>query len=475
MAITSTAQGAARTPPTPGLGWAYAEPGKRDLRIDLLRGAAIFAMVVDHVGGQEPWLYALTGGNHFFVSAAEAFIFLSGFVTGMIQAQVIAREGWKAAFANTVQRACSLYFMAVLLALTLPLLALHLGLSWANPLQTTSLPGYVVGVVTFQQTYYLVDILVLYALLFPCAGLALKLISSGASWLVITASWSLWLLWQYAPEALSLPGSDTVFHFASWQVIFFTALVMGAHRKQVAAFFAQLPAGAYLTWSGALFTASLLVYHSEQAVLSAVLPSRDAQSAADALFSKADVGVGRLIVFAILAAFAYSLLTIAWKPLKAILGWLLVPLGQHSLFAYCLHLFVVALFAAAGPSILGPQPSSGETALLQASGVILVWLTVMTIASFSPAKRPSVAKPAAKPAPAIAAPRPLPPARQLPAPQTMRARPLVTPRAPAMQPLTLAQRGLRPLPVAVPSVGQRTSTLSSRSSLAARQSLPAGR
>jgi hypothetical protein len=55
--------------------------GKRDLRIDLLRGAAIVAMVVDHVGGDQSWLYALTGGNRFYVSAAEAFLFLSGLVT----------------------------------------------------------------------------------------------------------------------------------------------------------------------------------------------------------------------------------------------------------------------------------------------------------------------------------------------------------------------------------------------------------
>src|SRR5205809_973889 len=57
-------------PPAPAArpadGWRYVQEGKRDLRLDLLRGFAVFAMVADHIGGVS-WLYALTGGNRFFV------------------------------------------------------------------------------------------------------------------------------------------------------------------------------------------------------------------------------------------------------------------------------------------------------------------------------------------------------------------------------------------------------------------------
>ena len=51
--------------------------GSRDLRLDLLRGYAVFAMVIDHVAGASP-LYLLSGGNRFSTSAAEGFVFLSG-------------------------------------------------------------------------------------------------------------------------------------------------------------------------------------------------------------------------------------------------------------------------------------------------------------------------------------------------------------------------------------------------------------
>ena len=53
----------------------------RDLRIDLLRGYFVVAMIIDHVRGQSP-LYLLTGGNRFYTSAAEGFILTSGLVAG---------------------------------------------------------------------------------------------------------------------------------------------------------------------------------------------------------------------------------------------------------------------------------------------------------------------------------------------------------------------------------------------------------
>src|SRR5690348_4820211 len=67
--------------------------GKRDLRIDFLRGAAGIAMLVDHVGGNQSWLYAITGGDRWYVSAAECFVLLSGVVTGIVYGPIMVRYG----------------------------------------------------------------------------------------------------------------------------------------------------------------------------------------------------------------------------------------------------------------------------------------------------------------------------------------------------------------------------------------------
>ena len=63
--------------------WRYVSGGSRDLRLDLLRGFAVFAMAVDHIGGDSPF-HLLSGGNRFFVSAAEAFVFISGVTVGLV-------------------------------------------------------------------------------------------------------------------------------------------------------------------------------------------------------------------------------------------------------------------------------------------------------------------------------------------------------------------------------------------------------
>src|SRR5581483_5784853 len=72
---------------------AYVPSGRRDLRLDFLRGFCALAMIVDHIGGAS-WLYALTGGNRFFTSAAEGFIFISGLVVASSIAASWSATAW---------------------------------------------------------------------------------------------------------------------------------------------------------------------------------------------------------------------------------------------------------------------------------------------------------------------------------------------------------------------------------------------
>ena len=97
---------------------------RRDLRLDLLRGFCIFAMVVDHFGG-DSWLYAITGGNRFYVSAAEGFIFISGFVMGQAYRNKRDRSGLTAAMTDALRRARTLYIATVALTLIFSVLYLY--------------------------------------------------------------------------------------------------------------------------------------------------------------------------------------------------------------------------------------------------------------------------------------------------------------------------------------------------------------
>ncbi|HEX6512220.1 MAG TPA: OpgC domain-containing protein [Chloroflexota bacterium] len=358
--------------------------GKRDLRIDLLRGAAIAAMVVDHVGGEQSWLYGLTGGNRFFVSAAEAFVFMAGLVAGIVYGGVAARDGAGQAILKMLRRAGVLYVWTVMLTLALPLLSEALGLNWGNPLAEATPAQFVVGAITLHRSYHFVDALLLYVLLFSSGGLALALMNEGRTFPVLALSWSLWLGWQVFPTYATVPwpieGMD-VFQPAAWQALFMTGLAIGVHRRTIERSLGHLPLAAY-AGSGALFLAAAVVFnqHEQQALLG-FAPGVDAQTLANWLFSKADLRAGRLVAFAFAGAFAFSALSLAWKSAEASIGWLLIPLGQHSLLAYALHIGVVAWLSKLAAVVFPDGLGAEQNTLLQLTGVFVVWALVQGIVS----------------------------------------------------------------------------------------------
>src|SRR6266571_807031 len=189
--------------------WAYAsQPGGRDSRLDLLRGFAIFAMVVDHFGGHS-WFTYLTGGNEFLVSAAEGFVFLSGFVTGMVYGRRMERSGWLAAAEAIMRRAALLYLVTV--GLTLLFVALFLftdlrlwfdrvyGLGLIDPVEL------LVGTLTLHYTYHGTDILWMYTVLMSATPLLFHFLVTGRTRQLVTGSVLLWLAYQVFPAEAAIP------------------------------------------------------------------------------------------------------------------------------------------------------------------------------------------------------------------------------------------------------------------------------
>jgi len=358
--------------------WRYVD-GHRDLRFDLLRGLAVIAMVTGHVGGQESWLYTLTGGNHFWTSAAEGFIFISGLVMGIAYPSTIARDGIGAAVKKAIRRAGTLYLLTVTLTLTTAALALGLGLHWAPQVDADTLPDFVIGVLTLHRSYYLTDVLLLYTLIIFIAAGALYLMATRRSWIVLVASWSLWSLWQFFPQQAIFPWAITdnsVFNLSAWQLLFFNGLLIGFHRKALAARFGWLTGRAALLTSGSLFAVSIAIYNDGLAPLVA-LTGQDAAWLDAHLFEKSDQQIGRVVSFAIVATFAVSLVTNLWQPLVRGFGWLLIPLGQSALLAYRLYLFVIMITTLAGPRLFGEGTFTAvQNAALQAGGILLIWMVV---------------------------------------------------------------------------------------------------
>jgi enterochelin esterase-like enzyme len=97
----------------------------------------------------------------------------------------------------------------------------------------------------------------------------------------------------------------------------------------------------------------------------------------DVLFGKADLRPGRLVASAIVFGLLFLALTMFWQPVRRGLGWLLLPLGQHALYAYTAHVAVtaaVALFLK--PLDLPHLAQPGLNAVLQVASVLLIWSLV---------------------------------------------------------------------------------------------------
>src|SRR5689334_11287324 len=185
-------------------GWRYTGD-KRDLRLDLLRGFAALTMVIDHIGGKESLLYTISGGDRFFTSAAEGFVFISGLVMGIVYASLIARKGIRAALTKGAKRVATLYSLAVGLSFVFGAVSSLLDMPWATELTSDNLFTFIGDILTLHRTFYLTDVMVLYTLVIALALPLLVLMARGLSWVALLASWGLWAAWQWWPNMVQLP------------------------------------------------------------------------------------------------------------------------------------------------------------------------------------------------------------------------------------------------------------------------------
>ena len=377
QAIAQTLTHAWALPHSISLDWSYAALDKRDLRLDFLRGFAVIVMVIDHFGGSS-WLYLITGGNNFFVSGAEAFVFISGFVVGMVYGGIALKQGLYTAQVKALQRGLTLYKLTVILTLLFAGVSRLFGLAWAKDLSVENTLQFVIDVVTLRQTMYLADIPMMYTyLMFAAAGGLWLLYSRRTVWLLAGSS-ALWLGFQLFQ--LQVPwtiAGNTTFNLAAWQFLFFVAMAAGYHREALAAKLSQLPRWPYFILSGLVFVWFAQVYSTNGAVLAQWIPGLDAQTLMSELFRKSSVAPGRLAASFVVFQFAYLAVTLFWKPIWAAFGWLLMPLGQNSLYSYTMHVVVIGAFYIALPHLPGHITSVGTiNTSLQLMTVLLLWAMI---------------------------------------------------------------------------------------------------
>src|SRR5215203_6247506 len=85
----------------------------RDLRLDLFRGVANWAIYLDHIPDNiVAWV---TTRNYGFSDAADLFVFISGYTASFVYAKVMLERGFLIGTAKLMKRVWQLYVAHILL------------------------------------------------------------------------------------------------------------------------------------------------------------------------------------------------------------------------------------------------------------------------------------------------------------------------------------------------------------------------
>jgi hypothetical protein len=361
--------------------WAYSSTSNRDPRLDWLRGYCLFMMITDHIQNRSA-LYVLTGGTEFYISAAEAFYFISGLTLGM----VTARESWWLASKRVLSRALVLYRTALIMAVGFALLGAFTtvqfwGTSEANKPIFESIrndfPNFLMRLLTLRSAVGGQEILILYVVYMVLAPIALFFLMRRLGWLVLLGIFAVYTAHLLQPGFFKQPFA-VYFEPYQWQTLFFGGLVLGFHRKDVVNFFAKIPVLSRILEVLVLIAAGVFIWiFANQFVVWPELPK---------LLDLKNRWLMPPLQLALVALYlmaAFIIVSHLWKPFQAGLGWFLEPLGRSSLWAFTTHWFVILGLSNFQPFVEYPY----DRWWWQLLGVAFVWGTIQLYGLIKPKKK----------------------------------------------------------------------------------------
>jgi hypothetical protein len=341
-------------------------PRSRDLALDLLRGYFLFVILIDHLRYAVNPLYAVSGRQSLWVTAAEGFVLISGFLVGMLRGDQARSTGLAAASRHALRRAGVLALWCALLTIAYRLISEATGY-WPqvpNADAPGSLLDHLLGAVVLRHTYGDHNLLAAYALFLAVTPLALAAMLRGHTWAVLAASAALWA----AAYRYRLTWSNSVQADLCWQLLFAIGMAAGFHHEALArrcgALWERarrpLVAGA-AALSCAIIAGSLLRFPVD---------GRYRTQLEAYAFDRDRLGPARLVCAVLLVASLYVLVRAFQARLVPTIGKLFVPLGQASLYVYIVQSMLT--FVLVNRRMTDPWLAAATSAAV----VGLVWIMV---------------------------------------------------------------------------------------------------
>ncbi len=344
-----------------------------------MRGYFLVAIILDHLAFYPNGLDWWSGRGSLHVSAAEGFFLISGIVLGIVRGSKLIDKPFKLVATLLLKRAVQLYITAIVLMLLFTLIGwLFLdnpGLKAGIRLPTENFGNILWGALTFEYIYGWADYLRLYAVFIFASPLAMWLLRRKLWYVVLAISIFVWT--QFANSPLD---TDELSQLYSWQLIFFSGLIIGFHWHTITTWWSTVRMTvkkssivAVVSLAATTMVASFIVIHGRELFGLDTPVLADINAALRPYFNKESLPVARLGLFALWFAASFWFFTRFQEPIMHRLGWLLLPFGTNSLYVYTLHAVLVFFVHLA---IKDATDSWIVNLILSIAGVLAIWLCV---------------------------------------------------------------------------------------------------
>lgn len=211
----------------------------RNHQLDFFRGFFLILILVDHYLTWDNLVMKFTSEFIGWVSAAEAFVFLSGLTAGLVYTYKLTEKGEEYIVVAAKKRAWDIYkYHIILLLFTIAVLysSSTMWRYWDSTyeaiIQEPVVAASLGGLLLYQPLY--LDILPMYAIFLLFVPLVIKSFQKGNIWQIIALSFTLYLIGtlnllpavfntNFTGEHLELG----YFNLLSWQFLFMIGLLLG--------------------------------------------------------------------------------------------------------------------------------------------------------------------------------------------------------------------------------------------------------
>jgi hypothetical protein len=319
-------------------------PSRRDLRLDLFRGLANWAIFLGHIPNTA--LAWLTTRNYGFSDGADLFVFISGYTATLVFGKMMLTRGFLIGSTRLFRRAWQLYVAQVLLFVFYMTSVHYLAHKFNIPhlmdqFNVGRLMDYPVETLTQGLLLKLkplnLDILPLYIVLMGMFPPVLWLMMRQKNWVLLGSVLLYFAARHYGWNFSSYPSGVWYFNPLTWQLLFVLGgwLVLG-----------KAPALDFLKKSRfVLFSSIVFLLFALAMTLSARIPELQQIVPAD-LFEvfnpndKTNLAPYRVVHLAILVLLAVRLIPIDWPALDWPVFRPLIKCGQQSLEVFCVGVFL---------------------------------------------------------------------------------------------------------------------------------------